>query len=374
MQSIIKRYTPPTCTLKIFSPRFNLIPNQKLNFELHIDDPILPEEQQISLQGNYQQLQLLAIAIQQYIQQFLQSSPVELPQGKTPYLQTLNLLKHQLNWDLLPNHKIELSTTQLFDLANALGQFQQEISQFNTSKPQISKLILIAGISAGSLLLIFATNKLLFSQTTKTVTSTPTTQTVSPEIEPDNIIITPDLPPPALIKKPQLKLPATWQDYSKIQPPTKVQIPPSVTSLNPPTPDNQTVVETQAIAPVATPPNALYSTTLPRVYPGTSSKIVQPDSLTKTFTSPAEEVQVYFQRRWQPPEDLKEKLEYRIIINSRGRIEEMIPIGRISQDHLQSIKPPTTAKIIDSPIKSTQKVSIRLILTPQGIVQTLAEQ
>jgi hypothetical protein len=372
MPSIIKRYTPPTCTLKIFRSRFNLIPNQNLNFELHIDDPRLFEDQQVSLQGNYQQLQLLATAIQQYIEQFLQSCVVELPQKKTPSLQTLNLLKHQLNWDLLPNHKIELSTTQLFDLANALRQFQQDISQLK--KPKISKLSLIARISAGSLLLVFATNKLLFSQTTKTVTSIPTTQTVSPEAEPDNIIITPDLPPPALRKKPQLKLPATWQDYTKIQPPTKVQIPSPINSPTPPTPDNQTVVETQAIAPVTTPANPLFSQRVPKLYPETASKIVQPDSLTKTIISPTEEVQVYFQRRWQPPEDLKEKLEYRLIINSQGRIEKMIPLGRISQYHLQSIKPAITAQIIDSPLKSAQQVSIRLILTPQGIVQTLAEQ
>lgn len=74
------RYTPPTCTLEITAKRSPLSrwasrPVLKdLQFELYFDAPQLPEEQQVKVWGNQEQLDALTEAVTTYVQEFLQHS------------------------------------------------------------------------------------------------------------------------------------------------------------------------------------------------------------------------------------------------------------------------------------------------------------
>ncbi|TVQ43760.1 MAG: DUF4335 domain-containing protein [Gloeocapsa sp. DLM2.Bin57] len=348
MSSLIKRYTPPTCTLKIFSNKWLFKPStDNLSFELNIDDPRLPTNEQITIHGNYQQLQLLGITIEEYLQQFLLSSP----------LPNQNLLKHYLLCDLSPQPKIEVNISQLFDLANAISQCQQEIKQI---KPRIPKIPLITGISAASLLIIL---KLLSSLSTgETTADTLITPTTSSDLTENEMIVTVEVSPPNLTEKPRPQLPSTRSDFQRLQPPDTVQSPQL---------DNQTSIPSGEIQPGDYQPLPPISPPTPPILPETFSTPTEIPS--QVAISPTQEVQAYFQERWQPPQGLQEKLEYRLTFDSQGRIEQMIPIGRVSQYYLTQVKPPRQVRVLSNETITTDIIQIRLILTPQGLVQTFAE-
>ncbi len=81
---ILRRYTPPTCTLEItaksslFSRWKSRYALEDLHFELHFDAPQLPEEQQVKLRGDRAQLQALSDAVNSYVHKFLCQSAIAL--------------------------------------------------------------------------------------------------------------------------------------------------------------------------------------------------------------------------------------------------------------------------------------------------------
>jgi hypothetical protein len=82
--SVLRRYTPPTCTLEIAATNSPLSRwagksiAKDLRFELRFDDPRQPEEERVTIRGNAQDLEMLSDAVNNYIQNFLNSS-TELP-------------------------------------------------------------------------------------------------------------------------------------------------------------------------------------------------------------------------------------------------------------------------------------------------------
>lgn len=77
--SVLRRYTPPTCTLEIVSRSSPLSRwmgrsvLKQLRFELCFDDPRLPEEQRVSIHGDRDQLEILQEAVTNYVQDLLNS-------------------------------------------------------------------------------------------------------------------------------------------------------------------------------------------------------------------------------------------------------------------------------------------------------------
>lgn len=186
---VLRRYTPPTCTLEItakVSPlsRWAGKPVLKsLRFELRLDDPRLPEERHVTLKGDRAQLEALHEVVSTYVQDFLSQPPtgaLRLKSGstdtiaeigselstaptvilnedrnpfekeastvdaKTPYspntsplltahprLQARGLLAHELFLGQLADDTsriaIELSALQLFDIATALDEYAAEL-------------------------------------------------------------------------------------------------------------------------------------------------------------------------------------------------------------------------------------------------------
>jgi Domain of unknown function (DUF4335) len=181
---VLKRYTPPTCTLEVTAKNSPLSrwagkPVLKsLSFELRLDDPRLPDTQHITLKGDRPQLESLHEAVNSYIQNFLGESrtwetsqsefsnhiaktasepthsPVILdesfnPSEKAtselnssdspknpefpvhPHLEPRGILSHNLFLGCLTVAEsgpvVGLSTVQLFDLATALDEYSSEV-------------------------------------------------------------------------------------------------------------------------------------------------------------------------------------------------------------------------------------------------------
>ena len=159
---IVKRYTPPTCTLEVFAASTSPLSLwwgrplvKELRFELHFDDPKIPKEERVTIKGDRPQLELLSNTISNYVQDFLQQPPRSLPllvgaapnneqttiekknksfvsSTATPYLQPKGLVSHQLFFDPLATEatgkpEVQLTAVQLFDLATALEQCSAEL-------------------------------------------------------------------------------------------------------------------------------------------------------------------------------------------------------------------------------------------------------
>jgi len=161
--SVLRRYTPPTCTLEILAKQSPLsrwagqTVLKNLRFQLNLDDPKQPKENWIVVTGDRLQLEELSEAVQTYVQAFLHRVQVDLDGPQTPQsvgtlterqttsdrqvltlptvraigLEPSGLLRHRLNLGhLAPSPEqstITLSTLQLFDLADALDQYTADV-------------------------------------------------------------------------------------------------------------------------------------------------------------------------------------------------------------------------------------------------------
>ncbi|MBF2065815.1 MAG: DUF4335 domain-containing protein [Calothrix sp. C42_A2020_038] len=174
--SVIRRYTPPTCTLEVSaqsSPLSQWMGKsvlKQLRFELRFDDPRLPEDQRIAIRGNRDQLEALCAAVTAYVQEFLHIQPdkfwesysnndatrtlngsdavsdihnastrlsslgkpfnTQIPQSDI-YIQPSGYLSHNLFLGFLAppasGGVIKLSLLQLFDLASALDEYSADV-------------------------------------------------------------------------------------------------------------------------------------------------------------------------------------------------------------------------------------------------------
>lgn len=185
--SVIRRYTPPTCTLEVLAQSSALSQwmgksvLKQLEFELRFDDPRLPEEKRIAIKGDSDQLEALCAVVTNYVQEFLQMSPesfwanfsrthdasftsdeAEERNFNNPSLletQAINSftqrpvadihikpsthLTHNLFLGSLANPAsgsvIELSLLQLFDLATALDEYSADVMALPNLTPRTTR-------------------------------------------------------------------------------------------------------------------------------------------------------------------------------------------------------------------------------------------
>ena len=180
--SVLRRYTPPTCTLEIAATGSALsrwtdrAVLKNLRFQLSLDDPKLPEDKQVLLRGDRTQLEALWGAVMTYVQSQLGQPPelysapsslpgatgngtvipfqsptaIANPVGANPVgdslegesvgdsleaktgirLQSRGLVSHDLHLGTLATEQsgaiVPLSALQLFDLANVLDEYHAE--------------------------------------------------------------------------------------------------------------------------------------------------------------------------------------------------------------------------------------------------------
>ncbi|MDM9385090.1 DUF4335 domain-containing protein [Chlorogloeopsis sp. ULAP01] len=205
--SVIRRYTPPTCTLEVLaqsSPLSRWVGKsvlKQLRFELRFDDPQLPEEQRVVIRGDRDQLEALCAAVTNYVQEFLQMPPEkfwatfsgfddsskasENPELQEQFqssqaIQTLNTFNPQIPGTQIPgteiyikpsNHLthnlflgslgyqvstpvIKLSLLQLFDLATALDEYSADVLALPTLYQRKSSFPIPAWASVAAVLVL----------------------------------------------------------------------------------------------------------------------------------------------------------------------------------------------------------------------------
>ena len=193
---VIRRYTPPTCTLEIWAQKSPISRwakqsvLQQLTFELQLDDPRLSEEDKVTIRGDREQLEALCAKVSDYVQELLQKDTEnfwlsfqgsqanhqavnetpsqDLSNGsafstskndnpntgnsnsgfsRTPAgiirLQPDTHLKHKLFLGSLANQStgefVQLGLLQLFDLASALENYSAEFVALPTTSNNTSR-------------------------------------------------------------------------------------------------------------------------------------------------------------------------------------------------------------------------------------------
>ncbi len=86
------------------------------------------------------------------------------------------------------------------------------------------------------------------------------------------------------------------------------------------------------------------------------------------------EARRYFQQRWKPPEGLNQTIEYTLVINPNGSIQQILPLGQTAGDYVDRTSIPLVGEPFVSSIKGRRTARIRLVLSPDGKVQTFLEQ
>jgi hypothetical protein len=98
------------------------------------------------------------------------------------------------------------------------------------------------------------------------------------------------------------------------------------------------------------------------------------DNLLDTIPQVAEARQ-YFQSRWQVPQGLKQRLEYRLTVNQAGEVARIVPLGRAANIYLDRTEMPLLGTQFVSPLAAkNQQATFRLVLSPDGSVKTFLEE
>jgi hypothetical protein len=86
------------------------------------------------------------------------------------------------------------------------------------------------------------------------------------------------------------------------------------------------------------------------------------------------EVRSYFQQRWEPPTGLTQSLEYSLLLNRDGSIQRIIPRGKAAEDYIDRTDIPLIGEKFVSAVEGERNPRIRLVLAPDGKVETFLER
>ncbi|MBP0033199.1 MAG: DUF4335 domain-containing protein [Roseofilum sp. Belize BBD 4] len=265
--SVIRRYTPPTCTLEIIGQSSPLSRWMKqpviknLRFRLHFDDPRKGTEAKITVKGDRTQLESLCDLVTTTVQTLLTQSPPTEPK---------RLTQHQLNLGPLGEDDNDLTVTlsalQLFDLATAIEQYTLDLvtlpEEVETPKPIsppnptlrfVASFLLGLGITATSVIVLkdlYPYPEASFETATQPQSEK---ETQSPEIEDNASIVQQPTVPSAPLEEVPSPSPSPMTSDEKLPPP------PPVGETTPESPDpppiaNVTPSEPPSIAASAPPP------------------------------------------------------------------------------------------------------------------------
>ncbi|KOP23372.1 hypothetical protein AMR41_26645 [Hapalosiphon sp. MRB220] len=321
--SVIRRYTPPTCTLEVLAQSSSLSRwvgksvLKDLRFELSLDDPRLSEEQKIVIRGDRDQLEALCAAVTNYVQEFLQMSPetfwtnfsdsedstrtsdqdqsdqLELQEQLQASVstQTLNSFNNQLpetEIHIKPNSRlthnlflgslgyqasqpvVQLNLLQLFDLATALDQYSDDLLALPSLYQNRSRFAIPGWVPAVAVL-VLAVGLVPFTYQYAIQTKQ------KPSSTEDKLALEPsppsDLATPAPALTPTDQLPALPFGSNNLSVPGSSTLPP-----------NQTSPQTQGFANAPLIPNAPSQAVSPSV---------STTSPTATFSSPSPSKNVF---------------------------------------------------------------------------------
>jgi hypothetical protein len=288
--TIIRRFTPPTCTLEIWNKNSplsrwtNKTVVKDVQFKLSFDDPRILEAKPIILSGDRDKLEQIYDVVLSYTESFLEqsftnqlSTLVAIKQErslntKQPFLQPQGLVNHQFNLGNLSTEEnpsfISLSATQLFDLVSALEEYKTEmtvLAQLEAKQKQKTFPLIPIGMSvAGIILAVGLTtvgirvanqsnqkDRVASTQESQpqTIPKTPVEEVIPPEVpeiesktgsktpKNDPLSSKVKLPPPPAVDTP--KPPPDIPDPAQYPPSGNLTIPP-IASLSKPNPTSET--------------------------------------------------------------------------------------------------------------------------------------
>lgn len=483
-----RRYTPPTCTLEIYHPHslwgtFGPKPfPQHFSFQLHFDDPRLPQDDRSSIVGDRNLLERFRQKVDEYINNYLKIDNIieeclacELPsENQEDFISITrdSAYRHRLFYhSLFPKEEIievVLTNTQLLDFLNALSSYH-----LDSSKPTT---IVDESISSNLGLSIFLTalvclvgGGIWWRYEKQMASNTNEEQFIQEDIKPniEGVVPPSSLDPNTLPPIIAPEVPENLKNRNPLLPPSRVTPPPQVNEPNganngivnnnngnqqaeviisppplapsisnlPPPPmmmENSNTSNIIGIKPSLSPVNPSFQSNQTPVistpqYPSrlsslpvlqssnsekiqnplpTSSKntpnVIQPGINTLNSVSPSvienmpnfsqqiskldsslndqksgsvvsNDVKKYFQNKWQPPENLKQSIEYRLNFSQNGSLSKITPIGQVAIIFLDRTQMPLLGEKIASSFTDTDQVTVRLILSPNGNVQTFNE-
>lgn len=349
-------------------------------------------------------------------------------------LQSNGLLTHDLVLGSLARETstqvVHLSTLQLFDLANALDEYATDVltlpnlqsRHWFTASPAWTKIaaaaLLLVGVSVSIVKVLESPQTASTSPTTsqgassndqRTITQLPTaTATPSPLASPKPIASPPLSPKPSATNNPAAK-PATSPLAGQSAVPGQPIVPGQPTLINPPATENQSqnssdptsIVSVDELPRGGTPELAQQpapsiaanpeSPNAPIAPAPAAATRARPDASTAEGRSAASaeatdskgtafdtipqvaEVREFFKQRWTPPQGLTQTVQYQIVVDAKGNVQSISPLGDTAGSYLDRTGIPEIGKRLTSELKSRQNARIRLVLSPDGEVQTFLE-
>ena len=85
------------------------------------------------------------------------------------------------------------------------------------------------------------------------------------------------------------------------------------------------------------------------------------------------EAREYLKKRWQPPSGLTQTLEYSLMLGIDGSVERILPLNQAARQYVDNAGIPDIGKPFVSTNKYGQNVRLRVVLSPDGKVQTFSE-
>lgn len=87
-----------------------------------------------------------------------------------------------------------------------------------------------------------------------------------------------------------------------------------------------------------------------------------------------QEIDSYFRNKWRSPQELKQTIEYRLILSQDGSVKRVIPIGKAAGIYLDRTNIPLRGEPFVSPLtEERDTITVRLLLSPDGEVRTFLE-
>lgn len=84
-------------------------------------------------------------------------------------------------------------------------------------------------------------------------------------------------------------------------------------------------------------------------------------------------IRQYIKQRWQVPVGLTQRLQYQLTLNANGSLQQVNPLDKLARQYLGKVPLPDIGQPFISPLQPSQAPQVRLVLTPDGTIQTFVE-
>ena len=335
-------------------------------------------------------------------------------------IQPSGILSHELFLGTLATEEsgasIRLSAVQLADLASALDDYATDVTALpNLNRPAWSKSSQWTSLAATALIAFGLTASVLrlldrSSQTQTVATSSQgasssdqrlAVQPLPSSPSPSPSALLPTAPPPLTSLNPPAPsistaptagnlpkitvLPAPPANSVPVEPPPGLTIQPAPSGNRSypvsPVPISRTGVAKSRITTnpsaagqsseeerAATPFSSTNGTNRAE-----SSPSLDRDSTAFDTIPQVAEVRQFFQKHWQPRPELTEKLQYSIMLNADGSIRSMDALNQAAGDYIDRTGMPPWNEPFVSPLKGRNSAVIRVVLSPDGTVETFLQ-